>query len=78
MYICGMKKRTIVILGFIMGLSFVALLSQQVRYIEEIAKMRREQFDESVKRSLYNTAHKLELYETKRYLEKNEIGRAHV
>ena len=71
MYICGMKKRTIVILGFIMGLSFVALLSQQVRYIEEIAKMRREQFDESVKRSLYNTAHKLELYETKRYLEKN-------
>ncbi len=71
MYICGMKKRTIVILGLIMGLSFVALLSQQVRYIEEIAKMRREQFDESVKRSLYNTAHKLELYETKRYLEKN-------
>ena len=71
MYICAMKKRTIIILGLIMGLSFVALLSQQVRYIEEIVKMRREQFDESVKRSLYNTAHRLELYETKRYLEKD-------
>ena len=33
--------------------------------------MRREQFDESVKRSLYNAAHKLELYETMRYLEKD-------
>ena len=31
--------------------------------------MRHEQFDESVKRSLYNAAHKLELHETMRYLE---------
>ena len=31
--------------------------------------MRHEQFDESVKRSLYNAAHRLELYETKRLLE---------
>lgn len=66
-----MKKRTIVILGFVMGLSFFALLSLQVGYIEEIAKMRREQFDESVKRSLYHTARRLELNETKRYLEKD-------
>ena len=48
-----MKKRTIVILGLIMGTSFLALLSLQVRYIEEMVRMRREQFDESVKRSLY-------------------------
>lgn len=54
-----------------MGCSFLALLSLQVRYIEEMVTMRREQFDESVKRSLYNTAHKLELYETMRYLEKD-------
>lgn len=54
-----------------MGCSFLALLSLQVRYIEEMVTMRREQFDESVKRSLYNAAHKLELYETMRYLEKD-------
>ncbi len=54
-----------------MGCSFLALLSLQVRYIEEIVTMRREQFDESVKRSLYNAAHRLELYETMRYLEKD-------
>lgn len=66
-----MKRRTIVVLGLIMGCSFLALLSMQVRYIEEIVSMRREQFDESVKRSLYNAAHRLELYETMRYLEKD-------
>ena len=66
-----MKKSTIVILGLIMGASFIALLSLQVRYIEEITTMRREQFDESVKRSLYNAAHNLELYETMKYLEKD-------
>lgn len=54
-----------------MSCSFLALLSMQVKYIEEIVKMRHEQFDESVKRSLYHAAHKLELYETMRYLEKD-------
>ena len=53
-----------------MSCSFFALLVLQVRYIEEIASMRHEQFDESVKRSLYNAAHKLELHETMRHLEK--------
>ena len=65
-----MKKHTTFILGFLMSCSFFALLVLQVRYIEEIASMRHEQFDESVKRSLYNAAHKLELHETMRYLEK--------
>ena len=71
MYFCVMKKSTIAILGIIMSCSFIALLSLQVRYIEEITSMRHEQFEESVKRSLYNAAHKLELYETMRYLEKD-------
>lgn len=56
-----------------MGASFIALLSLQVRYIEEMVTMRREQFDESVKRSLYNAAHNLELYETMKYLEKDAV-----
>ena len=58
-----MKKSTIWILGIIMGLSFVSLLYLQVSYIEEMIKMRREQFDESVKRSLSSAANSLELAE---------------
>ena len=72
-----MKKRTIALLGLIMSCSFIALLSLQVRYIEAIVSMRHEQFDESVKRSLYNAAHKLEVYETMRYLEK-DIAKAEI
>lgn len=64
-----MKKYTTILLGILMSFSFIALLSLQVKYIEEIVNMRHKQFDESVKRSLYNAAHNLELYETKRYLE---------
>ena len=66
-----MKKSTIWILGIIMGLSFMSLLYLQVSYIEEMVKMRKEQFDESVKRSLYQAAKDLEYDETLRYLEKD-------
>ena len=52
-----------------MGLSLASLLALQVRYIEEITSLRYAHFNESVKRSLYETAHKLELSEAKRYLE---------
>lgn len=38
-----MKKSTIWILGIVMGLSFLSLLYLQVSYIEEMAKMRKEQ-----------------------------------
>ncbi len=60
-----------------MGLSFLALLFLQLTYIERMAKMKREQFDESVNRSLYQAARNLEMNETLRYLEKdvNEIER---
>ena len=66
-----MKKSTIWILGIIMGLSFLSLLYLQVSYIEEMVKMRKEQFDESVKRSLFQAAKNLEYDETLRYLEKD-------
>ena len=46
-----MKKSTIWILGIVMGLSFLSLLYLQVSYIEEMVKMRKEQFDENVGRS---------------------------
>lgn len=43
-----MKKSTIWILGIVMGLSFLSLLYLQVSYIEEMVKMRKEQFEENV------------------------------
>ena len=54
-----------------MGFSFLGLLYVQIGYIEEMAKMKQEQFDESVTRSLYQAAHNLEMNETLRYLEKD-------
>ena len=66
-----MKKRTIWIIAIVMGLSFVGLLYLQISYIEEMAKMKKEQFDESVNRSLYQASRNLEMNETLRYLEKD-------
>ena len=72
-----MKKSTIWGIAVVMGLSFLGLLFVQISYIEEMAKMKREQFDESVTRSLYQASRNLELNETLRYLEKdvNEVER---
>lgn len=66
-----MKKSTIWTIAVVMGISFVGLLWIQITYIEEMAKMKKEQFDESVTRALYQTAHNMELNETLRYLEKD-------
>ncbi len=54
-----------------MGVSFAALLSLQLTYMRSIINMKREQFDESVNRALYQAARNLELNETLRYLEKD-------
>ena len=64
-----MKKRTILTLAVIMGISFVSLLYLQVRYVEEVLHMRRQHFEESVQHALYEVAHGLELAETARYIE---------
>lgn len=66
-----MKKKTIWTISIIMGLSFLALLFLQLNYIEEMAEMKREQFDESVNRALYQASRNMELNETLRYLEKD-------
>ena len=60
-----------------MGLSFLALLYLQLKYIDEMVDMKREQFDESVNRSLYQASRNLELNETLRFLEKdiNQVER---
>ena len=66
-----MKKRTIWTIAIIMGLSFMGLLFLQLSYIQEMAEMKKEQFDESVNRALYQASRNLELNETLRYLEKD-------
>lgn len=66
-----MKKRTIWSIAVIMGLSFIMLLLLQLTYIREMANMKKEQFDESVNRALYQASRNLELNETLRYLEKD-------
>ena len=66
-----MKKSTIWVIAVIMGMSFVGLLWLQGSYIEAMARMKREQFDESVTRALYQAGKNLELNETLRFLEKD-------
>jgi two-component system phosphate regulon sensor histidine kinase PhoR len=66
-----MKKSTIWMIAVVMGLSFLGLLFVQISYIEEMAKMKKEQFEESVYRSLNQASRNLELNETSRYLEKD-------
>ena len=66
-----MKKKTIWAIATIMGLSFLALLLLQLRYISEMVTMKKEQFDESVKRSLDQVSRNLELNETLRFLEQD-------
>ena len=66
-----MKKKTIWTIAIIMGVSFLALLYLQLQYIREMAEMKKEQFDESVNRALYQASYNLELNETLRYLEKD-------
>lgn len=66
-----MKKTTIWTIAVIMGFSFAALLYLQLRYIQEMIDMKKEQFDESVNRALYQASRNLELNETLRYLEKD-------
>lgn len=63
-----MKKSTIWILGIVMGFSFFSLLYLQISYIEEMARMRNGQFEESVKRALLAVSKDVESEEVARWL----------
>ena len=54
-----------------MGICCVALLYLQVSYIDTMIKIRKEHFEEGVRRSLYQVAYNLELGEMREYLSKN-------
>ena len=59
-----MKKATIWTVAIIMGVSFIILLFMQIEYIDQIVQMKKEQFDESVNKALYQASRNLELNET--------------
>ena len=69
-----MKKRTIIILAIVMGISFISLLVMQVGYVEEIVTTRRVHFEESVERALNSVSHNMELIETAQYMEDKFSG----
>ena len=66
-----MKKSTIWFLTVIMALTFTGLLYVQIMYMNNMKKMRDDQFDEGVKRSLYAVTTRLEQDETKHFLEED-------
>lgn len=72
-----MKKRTIVVIACVMGISLLTLLYLQFRYFENVYDMRKEQLVQAVNRSLNQTAQTLELNETRERLEEKVIADGH-
>ena len=68
-----MKKSTIWLLAGVMIIAFVGLLFLQVKYIQITLESRNEQFDESVKRSLYQVSRNLEFDQTLQYIEEDIV-----
>ncbi len=64
-----MKRMWIIILGVLVAIGFCALLALQGRYTSMMVKMRKDQFDESVNRSLDQASKDLEHSETYHYLD---------
>ena len=64
-----MKRWVLWLISIGIGVSFVVLLLLQSQYTGMMVKMRKDQFDESVKRSLDQASHDLERNETFNYLE---------
>ncbi len=66
-----MKKTTIWFLTIIMALTFCGLLYIQVMYMKNMIRMRDDQFNEGVRRSLYAVSSTLEQDETRHFLEED-------
>lgn len=71
-----MKKTVISLLTIIMFISFACLLGLQIKYIDEIVSIRKENFDESVNKSLYRTVYKIEMKDAELYIEMMNYLRA--
>lgn len=66
-----MKKSTIWILTILMSATFAALIYVQFLYMSDMVRMRDDQFNEIVKRSLYAVSNQLEQEEARHFLEEN-------
>lgn len=63
-----MKKSTIWILAAIMAFAFFGLLYLQIMYLKESIRLRSDQFNEAINRSLSQVSRNLELDQTKKYM----------
>ncbi|MCF0179950.1 MAG: HAMP domain-containing histidine kinase, partial [Bacteroidales bacterium] len=66
-----MKKKTIWLITIVLALAFCGFIAIQVSYLQETIEIRRDQFDETVKRGLWRIAREMERAETATYLEEN-------
>lgn len=66
-----MKKSTIWFLTITMVLTFIGLIYVQFMYMSSMIRMRNDQFDENVSRSLYGVSVMLEQQEARHFLEEN-------
>lgn len=64
-----MKKTVISLLTIIMFISFACLLGLQIKYIDEIVTIRKENFDEAVNKSLYRTVYKMDVKDAELQIE---------
>ncbi len=69
-----MKKSTIWFLTITMVLTFIGLIYVQFLYMSSMVRMRNDQFDENVSRSLYAVSVMLEQIEAKHFLEENMVA----
>ena len=69
-----MKKWVIWLLGSVMAFAFASLLYLQVTYVQIILRNGNDQFNDAVKRSLYQVSKNLELDEAKKYLAEDVLG----
>lgn len=66
-----MKKSTIWFLTIIMVFTFIGLIYVQFLYMNNMVRMRNDQFEENVRRSLYEVSGMLEQQEARHFLEEN-------
>ena len=63
------------LIAILWGVSIVILIGLQVYYYYQVHEMRKEQFNESVNRSLFRTVRRIEMNATERALEKIVLGK---
>ena len=64
-----MKKSTIWVLAVIMAIAFFGLIYLQINFFRSATRTRDNQFDEAVRRSLYQVSKNMEIEQTKKYLD---------